>query len=385
MYLLHITPSYKPAYIYGGPTISVSRLCEAVNQYAGEAELKVLTTTANGKEEVQVNPSEETDVDGVKVIYFKRLTKDHSHLSPSLLWNIYRKLSIHGKYHVVHIHAWWNLVSVGAALVCWLKDVRPIISPRGMLGGYTSSHKNSFVKKSFHQLIGRKLLNRVVFHVTSKKEMLEVRKQFPEAKIYIIPNVIDLPDVVQEQKSDAKGDFHICFLARINPIKGLELLFQALKSFSKPYKLSIAGDGDQEYIKALIHLSEGLNLDQQINWLGHLDNEEKFKFLRDSDILVLPSYTENFANVVIESLSVGTPVLLSDQVGTADFVQQHDLGWVCPPDADEIHAALEKAYADKTKRERIRQEAPEIIRKEFSPEVLVQKYLEMYGEVKAGR
>lgn len=381
MHFLLITPSYKPAYIYGGPTISVSKLCEALSQYADAATLNVLTTTANGKEEVQVKPREETDVDGVRVTYCSRLTKDHTHFSPSLLWSLYKQLSNNTKCSVVHIHAWWNLVSVGAALVCRVKGVKPIISPRGMLGGYTSSHKNSFVKKSFHQLIGKKLLSGTIFHVTSEKEMLEVRKQFPNAKAYIIPNIIDLPDTLPEQKNDKVGSLHICFLGRINPVKGLELLFRALQGFDKPYQLSIAGNGDQEYIMALKSLSEKLRISRQINWLGHLDNEDKFNFLADADLLVLPSYTENFANVVIESLSVGTPVLLSDQVGTACFVQQHDLGWVCPPNADEIHAALEKAYADKAKRERIRQEAPGIIRKEFLPEILVQKYLEMYGEV----
>ncbi|RME09021.1 MAG: glycosyl transferase, partial [Bacteroidetes bacterium] len=52
MKILQLIPTYKPAYVYGGPIFSVSKLCETL---AAEGhEVRMLTTTANGPDELQV-------------------------------------------------------------------------------------------------------------------------------------------------------------------------------------------------------------------------------------------------------------------------------------------------------------------------------------------
>jgi hypothetical protein len=140
--ILHITASYKPAFIYGGPIYSLAALCEAV-QAEGErlkadsvyelentTSIQVYTTLANGKEELSYQNKETKIVDGVSVTYFKRLTKDHSHFSPALLSHLWKTAK---DFDVIHIHSWWNLVSMGAVIICILRGVKPIVSPRGML------------------------------------------------------------------------------------------------------------------------------------------------------------------------------------------------------------------------------------------------------------
>ncbi|HTE01349.1 MAG TPA: hypothetical protein VK668_18815, partial [Mucilaginibacter sp.] len=82
MKILQVNASYKPAYVYGGPTMSVSKLSEQMVK-AG-CIVEVFTTTANGPVELPVVPDKQTNIDGVPVTYFKRLTKDHSHFSPAL-------------------------------------------------------------------------------------------------------------------------------------------------------------------------------------------------------------------------------------------------------------------------------------------------------------
>src|SRR3954454_18707741 len=93
MGILFITPSYKPAYCYGGPTISVSELAEAL--VAIGHNITVYTTTANGETELEVATEYATDVNGVEVYYFKRITGDHTHVSPALwrkLWDMQKKI-----------------------------------------------------------------------------------------------------------------------------------------------------------------------------------------------------------------------------------------------------------------------------------------------------
>ena len=56
-----------------------------------DEEVKVFTTTANGKDELDVIPGKEYLIEGVKVIYFNRLTKDHSHITFSLWKHLYKE------------------------------------------------------------------------------------------------------------------------------------------------------------------------------------------------------------------------------------------------------------------------------------------------------
>ncbi|RZK26634.1 MAG: hypothetical protein EOO43_02195, partial [Flavobacterium sp.] len=101
MKVIQITPAYKPAYIYGGPTVSVALLCEGLVKL--KLDLIVYTTTANGEEDFVTDESV-TQVEDVSVIYFKRLWKGQLHLSLSLLKELFLKTS---KRDILHIHSWW--------------------------------------------------------------------------------------------------------------------------------------------------------------------------------------------------------------------------------------------------------------------------------------
>ena len=83
MNILIVIPSYKPAFVYGGPIYSVSRLAEALVQIGNS--VTVYTTNANGAEDLNITIGESVDVDGVNVLYFKRWTRGHSNFSPTLL------------------------------------------------------------------------------------------------------------------------------------------------------------------------------------------------------------------------------------------------------------------------------------------------------------
>ena len=112
--ILQITPAYKPAYFYGGPTLSVSKLCEELHKT--ELQVKVLTTTANGTTELPVSTSVPNKVAQVDVYYYKRLTKDHTHFSPSLIFNLIKMIRENKKDNpgqlVIHIHSWWNTIAI---------------------------------------------------------------------------------------------------------------------------------------------------------------------------------------------------------------------------------------------------------------------------------
>jgi glycosyltransferase involved in cell wall biosynthesis len=372
--------------------MSVSKLSEVLIQHA--VDLEVITTTANGNSELDVVPGVMVPVEGVPVTYYKRLTGDHTHFSPKLYRDLVQKINKSFKANngvIIHIHAWWNLVSIFSCLIAVLKKVPVILSPRGTLSTYSFGNKNNFIKKTIHYVLGKPLLKRCHIHVTSENERQAILQLFTPKSITVIPNLVTLlvtnpqPADDTEATSQNKNTLRLLFFSRIEHKKGLELLFTALQKSDVEFKLTIAGGGDQEYVAQLKKLADSLNIQHKIVWIGQQAPEKKFAIMAQYDLLVLPSYDENFANVVIESLVIGTPVLITRNVGLSDYVRENDFGWICEFDEQDLQIKLKQADKDIVKREHIRKEAPYKIREDFSDEKLCKRYIEMYNSCLTNR
>jgi glycosyltransferase involved in cell wall biosynthesis len=372
MRILFIAPSYKPAYIYGGPIVVIARLAERLVQLGHE--VTVYTTTANGKTELDVPVKEPVMVDGVSVIYFKRITKDHTHISPSLYAAVWKNAR---QYDVIHIHSWWNFLVLGAALMCRLRGVKPVLSPHGMFCDYVLTANNQAKKKILHAVIGKQLLKNTWLHVSSRmewNECLSINDGWRGAEIF---NLVDLPSGTYERAEPPV--FTISFLSRIDPKKGLDILLHALSGVSFPYKLQVGGSGDADYVAQLKKMVTTLGMEQYVEWAGWKNSEEKFSFLAGSDLFALTSLNENFAIVVIESLYVGTPVLISNNVGLSNYVQQNKFGWITGiEDVTEIREKLTQAYNNRQERNSISSRAKAVIDHDFNEVRLAQDYVKLY-------
>ncbi|MCB9316620.1 MAG: glycosyltransferase [Lewinellaceae bacterium] len=368
--ILHIIPAYKPAQHYGGPTISVSRLAE--EQARNQARVSVYTTTANGNEELDLPAAQPIGMAGVQVWYFRRWTGDHSHFSPALMMHLWKTVR---PAQVIHLHSWWNWVAFGTALICRWQNARLVVSPRGMLSPFTLKSR---ARKIFQKTAGSWLLRGAVFHATSARESRELQQLHPQNRCVVLPNCIELPALKTQTDTVEHPVFQLLFLSRIDPKKGLDILINALSNLEGDWQLSIAGTGPDSYASFIKKQIATLELQENVTWLGWVDGPEKWRLLEGSDLLVLPSHNENFANVVLEALALGTPVLLSDQVGLSDYVEKQNLGWVCPPKAEPLRETLQVAMAAKSARQRIRQQAPAIIRRNFDPQKLATAYLDFY-------
>lgn len=373
MTLLHITPSYKPAFCYGGPTLSVSHLCETLARQRHTVD--VLTTTANGRTELAVPTAASQLTEGVKVRYYRRSTGDHSHLSPALLWQVWQSCR---HYDAVHIHSWWNTVAVFSVLICRIRGVRPMVSPRGMLSPYTM---RSRAKRIFHRLTGRVLLKGVVLHATSEQEEREIAGLVPGTETCCLPNLVPLPPISANQTEAVApdGQYHILFLGRLDPKKGLEILFHALSMLSFPCRLTVAGAGTPEYEAVLRRLAEALGISNRVEWTGWVEGPVKYRLLACADVFVLPSHNENFANAALEALAMGTPVVLSDTVGIAAYVQHTGFGRICPAEAGAVADALAILAAKGCGFER--SIMAEQTRRDFDPDRLAENYVDVYQKM----
>jgi glycosyltransferase involved in cell wall biosynthesis len=373
--ILHINASYKPAYVYGGPTISISTLCEKLKQ-AGET-VEVFTTTANGKEDFHYSNGQIINVDGIDVHYFKRITKDHSHFSPALLIFLSKNLK---HYSVVHIHAWWNLVSVGAAFIAWIKGKRIVFSPRGQLNEYSFITNSSAPKKLFHSLIGKRILKTAHFQVSSENEARDISALFSKPSIQIIPNFINLPTGNINPLKQVNQPLRLLFFSRIEQKKGLQFLLKSLKILSFPFTLDIYGTGEEAYINELKLLIEDTEKDK-VFWREPVFGDEKFKIFAEHDLVILPSFAENFANVIVESLAVGTAVMVTKEVGLSHYVEKKNFGYICTQNPNEIASILNTIASSTDTLSRIREESPLTIMQDFGEQTLIKSYIEFYRKV----
>jgi glycosyltransferase involved in cell wall biosynthesis len=374
--VLQICAAYKPAFIYGGPTMSVSMLSEQLVKAGFVTE--VFATTANGKNELPVLPGLPVNVDGVTVRYFKRLTKDHTHFSPALLRALWKECR---SYDLIHIHAWWNLVSLFSCMIALTRKVPVLVSPRGTLSRYSFQNKNIGVKWFIHNLWGKYLLNSSHLHVTSARENEAIKSIIHPKSIVILPNFVKLSSEKQFEENSPSPYLRLLFFSRIEEKKGLDILLNALPGVTVPYRLTIAGDGDESYIEYLKSIAKKNNTNDQSDWIG-FQSDDKFKLLHSHDLLVLPSHDENFGNVVIESLSVGTAVLISEQVGLADYVRENNLGWICKANPAAVGEAINTIAKDQQQElKRIRKDVPGIIYNDFNEDNLVKKYIGLYKQL----
>ncbi|MBE1302108.1 MAG: glycosyltransferase [Alteromonadaceae bacterium] len=120
---------------------------------------------------------------------------------------------------------------------------------------------------------------------------------------------------------DIKGNaaFSLIMIGRLTYYKGHSVALRALSDLRDKgvtFRLTIIGDG--ELRSSLEQLSQKLNLDSCINWLGHVSDEQKTKYLQESELLLLPSVerTEAFGVVLLEAANASVPCIVSDVYGS---------------------------------------------------------------------
>jgi len=216
---------------------------------------------------------------------------------------------------VIHNHGMWQMNSIYPARVSRKHGVPLIVSPHGSWSEWAMS-SGSIAKKPFWHLLQRPaMLRATCFHVTSETEYAEVRNLGFTQPIAVVPIGIDIPPLRKERLS---SDRTLLFLGRINPKKGLDLLLSAwgaVQARFPEWRLRIVGSdegyyGSSGYMSELKSLAAALGL-QRIEFSGALHGAAKWQAYADSDLFVLPTYSENFGLSIAEALASGTPALVS--------------------------------------------------------------------------
>ncbi len=177
---------------------------------------------------------------------------------------------------------------------------------------------------------------------------------WPRARLHLVRNGVRLQDFAFDPAARASlrsawrvqpGERLIGFAGRLDPVKGLELLLEAvagLRADGTRVRLVVAGDGPAGYVAALRERAAAQGPDGGVDWLGRVADMRSF--YSAIDLLCLPSYTEGCSNVLGEALAAGTPAVAT-AVGEAPWLLGAD-GWlVRPGDAGALRAQLDIALA----------------------------------------
>jgi len=254
-----------------------------------------------------------------------------------------KKATAEGGSAVLHASGLWDAASIATALVRQRISLPYAISPRGMLEPWALRHKAG-KKRAALMLWQRSVLSgAALLHATSDLELGSIRAAGFRNPVCVIPNGIDPPETRHTQSEH--GPRRCVFLSRIHPKKGLPLLLEAWARLRPAgWTLEIAGHSEDHAHEAELRRMIAEHRLDGVALIGERSGGDKWAFLGQSHLFVLPSYSENFGIVVAEAMAAGLPVIAT--TGTPwQVLADKQLGWCVDPSADAITAALREALA----------------------------------------
>lgn len=391
MRILHVVPTYFPARRYGGPIESV----HALNKYLVRrgTEVTVYTTAIDGPNNLNVPLNVPVDLDGVKVNYFK----------PSFPRAWFYSRDMHkalkentGKFDIMHITSVFLSVSTLGARAAARAGKPYIISPRGSLMRAPLEKKSALKKRIYLNLLEEKNLSRAsAVHFTAEIERSEyLAMGLTARKMFVIPNGLDIDTLPPGDPAGFRKKFGIkpsekivLFLSRLSWKKGLDTLVDAFAGLSRDMPeavLVIAGGDDENYRGEVEANVVSHRLEKKVIFTGELNGMERSSAYEAADVFCLPSYAENFGVAVAEAMYFGVPVVVSDAVGLAPRISEHEAGFVVRKDVLEVKFALFKILKNSKNGEAMGARGRRLVAEEFSYSAVADKFYEAYDNLVVG-
>ncbi|TYA56657.1 glycosyltransferase family 4 protein [Formosa maritima] len=224
------------------------------------------------------------------------------------------------------------------------------------------------------------------FHAVSEAIAIEAQKYNAEAsKIKVIHS--PLPKKTLDQfkfKRKNNQPLKILSVGRFHWKKGYKYAIDAcnlLKKQEFDFNYTIVSSNTMS--EEILFQTHQLELNKKITFLKGMTQLELFQFMNDFDVLILPSLEEGIANVVLEAMALGLPVISTDCGGMAEVVIPKETGWLVPIRNAQLLAdtILEFSQTPENEINDMTQRAHDFVKYHFDSDQSIQQFLQLYEEL----
>jgi glycosyltransferase involved in cell wall biosynthesis len=365
--VLHVIPAI--AQRYGGPSYAVGALGKSLLDKG--VDVVIATTDADGPGRLAVPLGEPTQWHGMPIHYFPRQCSEAFKYSrPMALW---LREHVHD-FDVVHVHAVFSHSSVAAYKACVEQKIR---------------------KWLFSVAWGRSMLSRAAgIHYSTTRERELVEDSLGLSGGFVVPIGIDvnsgwLRDRELSSQNRPISEMlppYIIYVGRLDAIKNLELLVDVFDRVTndpefRDWRLIIGGDGSQEYVDRLRARVDAKEARKRICFVGWLSGAKKKDALAHAELFASFSTHESFGRSVAEAMSMGVPVVISDDVFVVDEVRRFEAGWAASGSFDEFARVLRSALSDRCERRRRGVEARRLAFEQLDVNHSAERMMARYEEI----
>ena len=268
-----------------------------------------------------------------------------------------------------HVHGAWSAPQYFAARAAYDLGVPFVFSAHGMLepwlweqqGWATRTKKRVYWSALAYSAFSKAS----VIHAITPLEQRYLASLFPNNRIELIPNAIEVGDLMDNPQLERRKT--ILFLGRIDPKKGLDILLRAfvIAKISNEWSIDVVGPvWSQSYMSKLKMIVDECRLGDRIRFRGPLFGEEKHKLIDTAWVMVTPSHSEAVGLVNLEAAARYLPSITTYQTGLHDW--ELGGGMLVEPNVNAVGKALESACAWSAQEQRDRGKS--------SRELVLQRY-----------
>lgn len=317
MKILVFLANYLPGFKSGGPVRTIENMTKSMTDHKF-----FVVTSDRDLGDTQAYPN-------IKLEEWKSIDQSQVYYIDSNI-NIFRRISSYYKlfkknsFDILYLQSFFNVKFTMLPLLIfrlihgYSKPV--IIAPRGEFSKGALNLK-LWKKKPyliFIRMTG--ILRNVTWQASTNNEQDDLLSVFSSKRtnIFRADNIFIAPDIGAvmnyKGKSFSEKELKIIFVSRISRKKNLKFLLDCLNNIDFPIYLNIFGPiEDQKYWSECEEKIKFLPNNIKVHYGGSVEHDQISKLFSDHDLFFFPTLGENFGHVIIESLSSGTPVLISDQ------------------------------------------------------------------------
>lgn len=247
-----------------------------------------------------------------------------------------------------HLHGIWDWFLHQSVRAAKRRGIPYVISPRGMLEPWALSQKK-WKKRIAWWLYQRSDLQGAAFlHATAVSEAQQFSKLGLRNSVVVLPNGVSVLEVLDSNEVSPSREPPLrskqaLFLSRIHPKKGLLVLAEAwAKVQPKGWRMVVIGPDEGGHRMQVQSLVNQLGLQSSWEIRDAVYGEQKRQAFQDSQLFILPTFSENFGIAVAEALAYGLPVITTTEAPWSGLVA-HRCGWWTPMTVAGIAQALEQA------------------------------------------